>query len=36
MPTMQPCLQLLPAGFQGKGYRGTDGTVYSVVEGDAE
>lgn len=33
MPTMQPCLQLLPAGFQGMGHRGTDGTVYSVVEG---
>ena len=33
MPTMQPCLQLLPAGFTGKGHRATDGAVYSVVEG---
>ncbi|MDQ2779116.1 MAG: gentisate 1,2-dioxygenase [Pseudomonadota bacterium] len=33
MPTMQPCLQLLPAGFHGQGHRGTDGAVYSVVEG---
>lgn len=33
MPTMQPCLQLLPAGFSGRGHRATDGAVYSVVEG---
>ncbi|KQM78730.1 gentisate 1,2-dioxygenase [Xylophilus sp. Leaf220] len=33
MPTMQPCLQLLPQGFRGRSHRGTDGTVYSVVEG---
>jgi gentisate 1,2-dioxygenase len=33
MPTMAPCLQLLPAGFRGQGHRGTDGAVYSVVEG---
>jgi gentisate 1,2-dioxygenase len=33
MPTMAPFLQLLPAGFQGKPHRSTDGTVYSVVEG---
>jgi gentisate 1,2-dioxygenase len=33
MPTMAPFLQLLPAGFKGKPYRSTDGTVYSVVEG---
>lgn len=33
MPTMQPCLQLLPAGFAGKGHRSTDGSIYSVVEG---
>ena len=26
-------MQLLPAGFQGKAYRSTDSTVYSVVEG---
>jgi len=33
MPTMGTCLQLLPAGFAGKPHRSTDGTVYSVVEG---
>lgn len=33
MPTMQTYLQLLPAGFSGKTHRGTDGAVYSVVEG---
>lgn len=33
MPTMQTCLQLLPAGFRGQGHRATDGAVYSVVEG---
>ncbi|RRH90321.1 gentisate 1,2-dioxygenase [Variovorax beijingensis] len=33
MPTMQTYLQLLPQGFRGRGHRGTDGTVYSVVEG---
>jgi gentisate 1,2-dioxygenase len=26
-------MQLLPAGFQGASYRGTDSTIYSVVEG---
>jgi gentisate 1,2-dioxygenase len=26
-------MQLLPAGFSGKPYRGTDATVYAVVEG---
>ncbi|MEP7085498.1 MAG: gentisate 1,2-dioxygenase, partial [Betaproteobacteria bacterium] len=33
MPTIGTCMQLLPAGFFGKPYRATDGTVYSVVEG---
>ncbi len=33
MPTIAAFLQHLPRGFQGKGYRSTDGTVYSVVEG---
>ncbi|MCD0502841.1 gentisate 1,2-dioxygenase [Bordetella petrii] len=33
MPTMATFMQFLPAGFQGKTYRGTDSTVYSVVEG---
>ncbi|MFC4276101.1 gentisate 1,2-dioxygenase [Achromobacter aloeverae] len=33
MPTMAAFMQFLPAGFQGKTYRGTDSTVYSVVEG---
>ncbi len=33
MPTMGTFLQKLPAGFQGRGWRQTDGAVYSVVEG---
>ncbi|MDF3833089.1 gentisate 1,2-dioxygenase [Cupriavidus basilensis] len=33
MPTMATFMQYLPAGFQGKTYRSTDATVYSVVEG---
>ncbi|MDP3702297.1 MAG: gentisate 1,2-dioxygenase [Hylemonella sp.] len=33
MPTLQPFLQRLPAGFDGQGWRQTDGAVYSVVEG---
>lgn len=33
IPTMATYLQLLPAGFQGRAHRATDGTVYSVVEG---
>lgn len=33
MPTMQPFLQRLPAGFDGQAWRQTDGAVYSVVEG---
>lgn len=33
MPTIMPFLQRLPAGFDGKSWRQTDGAVYSVVEG---
>ena len=33
MPTMATFLQLLPRGFHGKAARATDGTIYSVVEG---
>ena len=33
MPTIAAFMQLLPRGFVGEPYRGTDGTVYSVVEG---
>jgi gentisate 1,2-dioxygenase len=33
MPTMATFLQKLPAGFTGRGWRQTDGAVYSVVEG---
>lgn len=33
MPTIQPFMQRLPAGFDGKAWRQTDGAVYSVVEG---
>jgi gentisate 1,2-dioxygenase len=33
MPTMATFMQLLPKGFQGKSYRTTDSTVFSVVEG---
>ncbi len=33
MPTIGAFLQLLPAGFEGKPYRCTDGTVYCAVEG---
>ena len=32
MPTMATFMQRLPAGFSGKPYRQTDGTVFSVVE----
>jgi gentisate 1,2-dioxygenase len=34
MPTMGAYIQLLPAGFGGAPYRSTDGTVYSVIEGE--
>ena len=33
MPTMATFMQFLPAGFQGRTYRSTDSTIYSVVEG---
>jgi gentisate 1,2-dioxygenase len=33
MPTIAAFIQRLPAGFRGKPYRSTDGTVYAVVEG---
>jgi gentisate 1,2-dioxygenase len=33
MPTIGAFLQMLPAGFDGKPYRSTDGTVYCAVEG---
>ncbi len=33
MPTMATFMQMLPAGFEGKSYRTTDATVFSVVEG---
>ena len=33
MPTIAAFIQLLPRGFRGRGYRSTDGTVFSVVEG---
>jgi gentisate 1,2-dioxygenase len=34
MPTIAAFMQLLPAGFDGRRYRATDATVYSVVEGE--
>jgi gentisate 1,2-dioxygenase len=36
MPTIAAFIQLLPAGFAGRPCRSTDGTVYSVVEGEGE
>jgi gentisate 1,2-dioxygenase len=36
MPTIGTFMQKLPAGFAGKGWRQTDGAVYSVVEGEGE
>ncbi|TWO67695.1 gentisate 1,2-dioxygenase [Caenimonas sedimenti] len=36
MPTIATFMQRLPAGFHGKGFRQTDGAVYSVVEGEGE
>jgi gentisate 1,2-dioxygenase len=33
MPTIGAFLQLLPSGFRGAAYRGTDATVYCVAEG---
>jgi gentisate 1,2-dioxygenase len=36
IPTMATFMQRLPAGFVGKPYRQTDGTVFSVVEGSGK
>jgi len=36
MPTIGAFMQLLPGGFSTAPYRSTDGTVYSVVEGEGE
>jgi gentisate 1,2-dioxygenase len=36
MPTIGAYMALLPAGFTSAPYRSTDGTVYSVVEGEGE
>jgi len=33
MPTIAAFIQLFPAGFGGRPYRSTDGTVFTVVEG---
>ena len=33
MPSMAAFVQLLPAGFRGRGYRSTDGAVFHVIEG---
>src|SRR2546423_4281521 len=34
MPTIAAFIQLLPKGFSTQAYRATDGTIYSVVEGE--
>jgi gentisate 1,2-dioxygenase len=34
MPTIAAFIQLLPKGFGTRAYRSTDGTIYSVVEGE--
>ena len=34
MPTIAAFIQLLPKGFATRPYRSTDGTIYSVVEGN--
>jgi len=36
MPTIGTFIQLLPAGFETRSYRSTDGTVYVAVEGSGE
>ncbi|HVC60811.1 MAG TPA: gentisate 1,2-dioxygenase [Acetobacteraceae bacterium] len=36
MPTIGACMQWLPGGFGTAPYRCTDGTVFSVVEGEGE
>jgi len=34
MPSIATFVQWLPKGFEGAGYRSTDGTVFSVIEGE--
>ena len=34
MPTISTFMQLLPAGFRSQGFRSTDATVFTVVEGE--
>ena len=36
MPTMATFLQRLPAGFDGRPWRQTDGAIFSVAEGHGE
>jgi gentisate 1,2-dioxygenase len=36
MPTIGPCIQLLPKDFSTRPYRATDGTVFVAVEGNGE
>ena len=36
MPTIAAFAQLLPAGFESRPYRCTDGTVYVCLEGNGE
>ena len=36
MPSMATFMQLLPKGFEGKAYRSSDATIFSVVEGSGE
>ncbi|WP_425986786.1 gentisate 1,2-dioxygenase [Brevundimonas sp. TWP1-2-1b1] len=33
MPTISPCLQLLPKGFKTQSYRSTDATIFVITEG---
>ncbi|MEQ1884505.1 MAG: gentisate 1,2-dioxygenase [Bryobacteraceae bacterium] len=36
MPMIQTFMQYLPKGFRGEAYRGTDATIYCVVEGTGQ
>ena len=36
MPTMTTMLMLLDRGFTGQPYRSTDGTIFTVLEGEGE
>jgi gentisate 1,2-dioxygenase len=36
LPTIGAFMQYLPAGFTGESYRSTDGTIFTVVEGEGE